>query len=861
VFTILLRITESPVLAPGALERLLANAFDHALGAKIGDVATIDDPYKALLDRIDAAIAGVDLGAVRTQVLDALHALRDAIAAADLKSIGDVLRDALAPVGGAVDELEGGVKTLLDELRAHVHDAAGAVHGLAESVGEFAPDGSFRFSVEDELHAALTSARTAISGDPNDPAAPSVAGELREFKLAIDGFLAQLTALLQPIGASVDGAATSVKGAIDEFAAFLGQLKVPALLEDLRKKVEAVVAELTPIAFSDLVDPIVAGLEENTEKIKGIDATKLNDLLREALSVALDLVIAIDFTTTIEEPLSEQFEQVKALPAQVIAGLQERYDEALGFLDALSPEKLLAGLIAAFDTLKSFEGQLDAAALLGPLDQLHDRYLRQPVARVKPSQLLKPLEEAFGTLRAAVAELDGAELLAPAQQGLSELKAAVAGLNLTGPVDDLLSELERLDAQLRALRPSKLVEPLQGELERLDAELERFRPSKVFEPVTALAAPLLDIVAAVQQEAVAALHAAFQAPLALLERLNPQSFARELQRQLDAVIAAIEGLKIPDRIAGMAGRQAQLRAKAATAGGEVRVEFALHVDVEWELAPFVAAHDRLLAALRDIKRELSLDALGASYDELHERVLGLVPAFGRELLSVEDFKRLMALASPLRFLQDLDARFDALKARLLPVSPQELAAELDAAHAEVLAQIADLGLDDRLAEIKATIERLQGIVTGLRIDFVGAELDKALADVRAVVDALDPARLLTDLDAIHAEVVDVVDDAKPSALLADLQQPLDAVKGILDAVDPRTLLLEPLNAAWEQVEGKLAEVDLETVLSPVGDRLDELEQDFFSELKRTEKAFDDMLRAAKAVLKASPASAGVSVSF
>ena len=43
------------------------------------------------------------------------------------------------------------------------------------------------------------------------------------------------------------------------------------------------------------------------QKLQIIDTESLNDLLREALKVALDVIIQIDFTVTISTPLKDQF--------------------------------------------------------------------------------------------------------------------------------------------------------------------------------------------------------------------------------------------------------------------------------------------------------------------------------------------------------------------------------------------------------------------------------------------------------------------------------------------------------------------------------------------------------------------------
>jgi hypothetical protein len=339
--------------------------------------------------------------------------------------------------------------------------------------------------------------------------------------------------------------------------------------------------------------------------------------------------------------------------------------------------------------------------------------------------------------------------------------------------------------------------------------------------VAGLAGPLLQLLEQFEQEAITKLHDLFQAPLAAFERLRPEKLQAELQGALQAVIAAIQALELPARYEALHSTHLEIKAAASAAGGSLRADLVLLVDVEVELKGFLTAHDLLIQALTTLKNALTLDSLTAAYGELEQRLLDLLPPYAKAVLDPGAFKTLMQMANPLRFLDELDARFEAIKQKLIPISPQEIAAELDAAHDEVLEQLAGLGLDDRLVQIKGMIEQLRGIVTGLRIDFVADELDRALADVRAVVAGLDPAQIAPDLDGLHADVLGVVDQARPSLVLHDLDQPLQALKDVVGAVDPREQLGKPLDEAWAAVD---------------------------AQLKRAETAFDDMLRAAKAVL-------------
>ncbi len=837
---VLVQIATAPILQPGALQKLLTDEIDAALGTKVQDVAKVDDPYKALLDKIDAAIAGINLDSVRTSVLDALRTLRDTIKGADLEAAGQTLQSALQPIQDQIDGLVAGVSGLLDDIKGALDQATGEVHSLAESIGTFGPDGAFTFSLAGELHDALSGVRDAVNGD--------IKGALDEFKTAVGGFLDQLTNLLEPVEQAVGSAATEAQTAITDFAAFVQGLDVPHLLDELKGKVDEVVKALTPIDFKTLADPVVGGLNENADKIKGIDTSKLNALLKEALKQALDLIIGIDFTKTISDPLHEEMAKAKAVPDAIVGELQAKYEQALSVLDALRPTELLKALFAAFDTIDNAISGLDAAKLLAPLDALHQQHLHQPVAALEPETLLKPLEDAFHDLTAAVDQLKGAALLKPVSDGLDQLKAKIAALDLTGPIDDLRALLKHLSDQLNAMKPSNLIAPLIDDLTKLEGELDRFKPSVVFAPVAALAGPLLDLLEHVEQEAVTALHDAVQAPMALFERLRPEKLQAELQGAIDAIVAAVQSLNLPARYAALHSTHLELQAAVTAAGGSLRGELVVMLDVEVELKGFLTAHDLLLAALGTIKRALTLDPLKAAYDELEQRLLDLLPPYAKAVLDPGAFKTLMQMANPMRFLDELDARFDQIKQKLIPISPQEIAAELDAAHAEVLAQIANLGLDDRLVQVKGMIEQLRGIVTNLRIDFVADEIDRALGDVKAVVGGLDPAQIAPDLDALHADVLKVVDDAKPSVILDNLDAPLQALKDVIGEVDPREQLGKPLDEAWKAVDAQLGKVDLAEVLTPVSARLDELEKDFDTQLQRAETAFDDMLKAAKAVL-------------
>jgi hypothetical protein len=295
-------------------------------------------------------------------------------------------------------------------------------------------------------------------------------------------------------------------------------------------------------------------------------------------------------------------------------------------------------------------------------------------------------------------------------------------------------------------------------------------------------------------------------------------------------------------------RAAYLDLRTSVAGDPQRLETVGLIDPDAFLTELVDANDRLLADLATIRDAVSLAPLKDAYDELRARLLGLLPPYARAVLDPEAFRRLMGLADPTRFLTALDARFDALVARLLPITPADLAAELDAVQAEVLGLVEHLDLSGPVGQLRDDAVRARDAIAGIRVDVLVADVDRALADIRAVVGALDPAHLAAELEPLHQSLVAAIDATKPSVLLAGLSEPLAEVQKLLTAVDVGTKIKKPLNDAWQDLESGLKGLDLTKVLGPVLDRLDDIETVLEQALGRVEAAFDDVLRAAEAVV-------------
>ncbi len=853
------RVLRAPVFQPGALERFLREQMETALGVQVHDVQRIDDPFNALFDEIDAAIEGIDLSVVRTEILGFFQQLRDALVQLDIASLTAGLATQLDEVAEVIRGLEAGVSEVTGEIEGFFDAGLGEFRETAGAVGTFQPDGSFRYHLHDDLQRLFSSARSAIAGDPADPDSPSVAGTVGEFRSGLDALLGDLNAILGGVAGEIEGVTSTAVTGIEEFTAFVQGLDLQSLVEQLRDEIGQILEALGPVDFAAVVDPVVAELNENADKLREIDPEALNDLLREALATALDIVIQVDFTAEISTPLLDQFQAVKALPAQALAELQRRYEEALSLLDELSPEQLLSALSAAFQVIENAVAALDVDVIFAPLDELHHRYLAEPLEELRPSALLQPVAEAADELTGVFELVSGAEVVAPLNAQLGAFKTRVESFQPTAWLDELNAQVDTLEAHLRGVRPSEFLAPLNAEFERLEAELDRFRPSVLLAPAAEVAIPLLAMLEEVQAETVEALFEMFQAPLALLDRLQPEALTAELEGQIDALIAAIESLRLPQRFNQLKGRHYDLTIGVQAGGVEARVALVAILDPQRQLGEFITVHDEILAALRGLRANLRLPDLEPLYAELRERLLGMLPPYARELLDPEAFRRLMRLADPTRFLEELDARYQAILERLVPIRPQDLAAELDETYDAVLNLVESVDISAPLATIAGTLESLRDTVAGIRVDFLAADIDRLFGDLRAVAEALDIRGVLGELDTLHAEVVAVVASTRPSELLAELRTSVEQVQAIVASLNPATVLGEPLTEAWSAVDEALGEVDFTVLLQPLVDVLGDLEIEFVGSLRETEDAFDGMLKAARGALRGGGVGASVSL--
>lgn len=792
----------SPAVAPDGLATMLDGFIARIPAAPADPLA----PLVSAVQGFDVASIAGPFQAVRQAVTTA----RDEVNAAQAQ-VRETLSAALTPVAEALDTAIAGAR--LEELKTAIGQMPAAISGFMDN--EVAP----------ALNGVKTAAQTAID---------AVETSSTEF---------DPQRLLAPI-----------QDALEQLAALLSRPEVSQTITAVRDALAAAAEVLAAFDMKPAADESIGILGRIQGKLEGIDPALIPDEAKPQLRQAVAFVTDIDFAGQVAGPIvSTITDAVAAGPGAVLGALEGEMD-ALGTklaefdpaqligpeldkpfqdlaatLRGFRPGDLFTRAQAALDEAARGIGVLDPAAAIAPVAAAHAT-ASDAVARLRPSLLLKPVEDAA---EAAIATLFREAKIDDALAGITGLADALTGLlglareagalldraallvtDLPAPADEAQRLVHEATAKLDAVTLSRLREGFAATAaavaaiapDRLASDLAAgLRGAAAIGP--ALAGPAVGqmqaALAALAPEALAATRqTAFTRQLAgLLERLR-QAVARlaAAPKNLGQRCGTLAGTlqeSMPDYTRLMAGEGQVVLAGFATPPA---TKAALTDAVAESLQATVQAPLETLARL--------VQAIAPYLAGATRGIAGLVVAVEAKLSAVLGDAGLAGAAQGItdiaNELRDLD---------LTPVT-----APLDALHARILAALA--ALDP--APITASLEAARD----------------ALADAAQLARLLDPAEIAA-IDAAWQTVVERIAALSPGRLVAETLQPpyRTAVAAVAPVLELPGILRELTEAAGRDLGSEVT-----------------------AELVRVEEAFDAMLRAIPLQDAGSPrASASVSV--
>jgi hypothetical protein len=811
------------ILAP--IQRL------NALFSAVNPEALIDG-VKAQLGELSSGLDELGLDRWQAEVLGFFTTVKAAIEGLDLASIRTQVESALSSVSQQIGQLGGDARqTLVAAVEAPLNRVEQAVDGIDLTGVNASIDQVFaelqglldKLSIPD-LQTELANVTDSLNGVVNDLATQAAA-----FAGQIEGVVAGLGDL------QLDPVTIEVIGQIDEMKASLDQIDPESLGPIQQGALAAASVALHAVDFEVSISGLLLG---RFDEMAALPKGKLADVASR-IDAFSGRVLSFD-------------------PEVLLRPLSDLYQQIIGPVGNFDPGAALQPLADVLDQVRSAFDAVSPARLRGPLDDLYQPLL-QALDKLAPAALLQPVSDVYDRFEEALRKIDPVALLDELVQLLDDLFARirlrlidhVQSLGLPQPINDFLTSLEPL---LTLASPTVFVDPVGKLIELMDTALEGFRPGDLFKPLQQLYDQLR---ALLSQIAEAVLIESFERVrstiVTALSRIDPSALPKTIGGRIEGAADFSASLD-PGALASALNGPYQSLKNALAGIDEAAVPAPLQdefdqilalvaqLDPAVVLAPLGASHAALTARF-SATGSVDLSGLTESFSLIRQRIEALIPDFLREPITAETLTAGLDVLRPDAIAAEVNAAFDQLKARLTAIRPQ-LVAELQAFTAQQGSSLA-------VFDLRALAARLGEVYTA----------------VLTQVSALDPEPMVAALQGIFDTVRQQVADLNPVFIVDELTETFERVKGKLDELGLGTIEAH-LDGLWQNVEQKVESLDPAELLRSSGllesfgnlkdalasisisvilDALDEafvkLRAELEAELEKTQTAFRSMVDA------------------
>jgi hypothetical protein len=822
---------------PSALATDFTRRLSFLRELEIVDLGSLKEGFADAIGEVQRSVEAIDLEGVAGAIRAPLERVAEAVHQLDLDALPERVRALAQELDDLVAGLEAALLEVVATVRGALAQARETLRALAETLGRFEPDGSFRFHLADELDAFLGRARDGLE--------ETVLPMIEEFRARIGDLLARVREALEGVRGQIEGVRAELEAALDGAATQVEGLDLERRVEEIAGRIRAMLDQLGSVDFDLVTDPVVAELGEMQGSLRELDPSKLNDLLRQSLKLAVHVVVEIEFTADITEVLVQQMDRLLEPPREALARAESTLEGGLAELGRLRPSGLLTPLDRVFAPVREGLDALRLEVLTEPLDAWH-RSAVGAVESVSPAALLAPLVEVHAGLVRAVEALDPTALTAPLRSAIAELVAELRRIDVTTVAGDLEILVARVRQSIAAFDPARLLAPASEAFAKIVGALDRFDPAALLAPFARVFAWLEGALEGLTDTHAEAIGVALEPLASLSERLDPERAYASLRGAADAAAGAVAAVA-PGRL--LAQVQASYRTMLAAidvsrAPPDVGARLAALNPIRHEgLAQAVAT---LAAEEARVRSELATarppESLRAAYAEVEGRATSLAPAWIEPGMSAESVRRAVRRANPLAVEAEVRELWEAVKTQLRALDPAALAAPLSEAFDEVTRAIDALDPTAVLALGQETIQGVGDAVEAVDLSLIETELAGVTDDLGAVVRALDPAAVIGQLEQATDALRAALDRLRPTAILEGLNEPLGAAREVVQAFDPAALR-EPLDATYERIQRVIASIDVAVLLAPLLEKLEELRAGLEASLRRTATAFNDMLRA------------------
>jgi hypothetical protein len=815
------------VLDSGALQESLKQT-----AAALGKLDTAQ--LKALAASIRTAVEGfqkaikvdpdLSLDQLKKLLADGLDQARTIIEKLDLTKVRDAIQGVMQTIEApftVLEDLKQTIETTVRSAMAGIKQALGRIDlsVVRKSAEQFLDQLGGKIG---ELEQVFTDVRTAI-----EDVLTQAAAELDGLKTFIldpqNGLKKKIEDVFHSVFSLLDS--LNIKGVIDEVSGILQPISV-----DLGK------IEFAPVfnATTDVIGTINGVLQT-------VAPLLVTDDLKKKLGDATAFLRKIDFDQIAGE-LNGVFDGIlSAVNEDALGAIKEEYKKVVDAIDNFDPTPVFESLQKeVFDPLIAELDKVKPAELLKPVQDGFNTVM-EALRKFDPAQSLAFATKFFNDLLARFHELSPEKLVQPLEAALGDIKTRIEQVLMVDKALDALNQVTGfLQPVIEAINVESVLDEISKGFEAFKAELAVLDPAGLFAPVKGLldtafsgAGVILDAEGILE-----ALQAVANRGAKVEDRLAA------LPPKLSAAAAEINKLDLDASLATLRARHGAVAAALASHDGTsaVQIEFSLRVtalDPVPILTPMAARTATLRSTFADKAAAFdtavtSLKSQLQPVSNIRDALASFLDAFGmaRDLIA-NPFRQLTGQASSTR---------EAIMHFADELNPANWRAQLEPVLTSLHGKIKEILSDVVLNPIAEAVCSLKSITGLLDISTLIQPVTEVFEDVEQTINQLNPAPIIEALDAKYKELLGALEKLNPAQFIAEIQKLYtDDLLGVLKAVSPKDLLLPPLHELFDKIKGLLVSIDVEVLFKPILDRLKILKTQLADGLGSTGNAYKQML--------------------
>jgi hypothetical protein len=797
-------IVAGPIEAYAGLVRELVDTVIR--GVAFAEATVVHADFAALTAELALATAGLQESAlppVRTLVESAAPAIAqvgriqlpdigpDTLVgtSADLAASLQTLVDSVAPTA-----ISGLIEPILDPVLAPIRAVNDAIQGVVHAV-----DAAFQ-PIRDALHAIdLTPVHEALSAlmTPVQDAIDAISSLLEASQTDVQNAVDDVVSALTPVQTALTAARDAIATPFNQIHVMLAALDLAALQETLQQTIGQVASAVGAAPVRPVFDVASGVMSTAADALSIVPRSLLPDDVKSELDAACAQLSSLDLEAT-RTLLHQELDEISAsIDASALDAVQAGYQAVKDFVASIDPAPLIAQLESQeFAALEQALDAIDPTTLLaGPLAALDT--VRHALDGIDIASVLKPVDDALDTVEHTIESLDPAALVAPIEDALSGVRTAITD---TLKLDEWTAQLEAVDtfvaSFLDRFDPSPLLTALQSRWSALLAPLRDAGPSIGGSLLGGLLGPGAGLSGA----------GGFTEVLAWIRGVRSGSdvvharLARAAGRAASAG-AALGGLDLPGVSRELTDAHAALAdAVAALPDGSL---------LRGRLEPTITATDPRndLATVTD-----NLGRVVDRFGEASTTISATTPPDRSEVA-------LMASGLATAFAPATAPLAAKGREALRILGIDSLEHGLGPAFADALESI---GPGPLLGPFAAVVQSLLGRLEEFVHDGVVAPLTDGVGQIQELTDALSVTGLLAGVDGVRSDLLGLVDAVRPENVLSEVLGTFDNLRTTLHDLDPLAPIRIAVDTLKSTVETFTREFAPSTLLAPVVTVYDDL---------------------------------------